>query len=1176
MEIKPKLNLNKHPSAVDNNSLIDASNIMVSKDNAVLQTEHTLITSDLSALLDALYRSHNLNVKYVIPCNEELVLFVYSEDSHYGRHELDVVRYSEKLNKVFICNTIEYNSGIIVGTFTYNNNNLIIAFSEYFEDNSQKIPVRTINLGHIESGKIVYDNDDELQKDITKHPLCPEVIIPNIYSYYNKGNCYKGWYYIFVRYKISNNTYTQWFNTNESIYIDSFNESYFLRYHVSKDAFQTASENDAHDIAYNDVSDSNDIAGISFGLLIHDLDKNYKQYQLGFVCCSKSYTKCYCSYDLNLTYNTSGAVTVSVFNFNIHHLDEYSVSDLINTYNNYYNVKTLINNNNKLYLANYLESKLDSEIVNELSEIVVNLSFNKSTSINNHKATDIANQTILSFGIDPYQPYNFFIHFVDKYGHCTNGFNIGLFSKSFKEVTEYTNNLGNTIVYLDEKSEIYPTQPTQINFSTYSGYYYATFQIDALPTGYVGWFVSYEKLEKRVKHIGYGSGTRFSQTADGSTIVYDDYLHFYNDSLNYDDSIDFDFDSCTLYEARYFSNPSDKSVDGITYDDLNMPLTIAKDEDGNVIKTDCSITDKILQVADSEDNLLQSTNIKIISPDLKSTTTDGATTRNTWLEKNTVIVLYKSSYTEYYNTKTKYLIPCSPISYKTYTDIIINPQVCCISKGHAIVQRIKSYFNDSIKGYQLDGGETYPVMNPYFNVYWYTFVDIPVESLQYNNKPVVTFFPKEGLNTTSDREKSFYVGNIVELKNTIDLYQQKQDAVYNLHPKTLDWYNADITNTDTFTKTVRRSNVIQDESKENAWRKFGLEDYKIITENKGDVIKLVFVGYYFLVHTEHSLFLFNSTDTIKSNENNIQLASIDIWDTTYKEVVTSELGFAGIQHEWQGVYGQFGYIFYDEDAKRIFRYDDGKLGYIDTDIRNYVEKLNYDTLYLVNDKKRNRILFNFYNNDESNFVLSYNYNTSSFISRHIYNYSRAYSTKENIYFINNNNGVSTVEPIKQFSTTDYANASIDVMCNTEYYSMKYIEYIIYNLHKVNASTTYNDFSPVEEELTYYAGDTLRVYSRYCDTGVLDIAFDEDGSTVNDVDVYYVPHWALGNWHFNGMRNNLSTYVQSHLHTIPIEITADNCSRIYGNYFVVGFTFNSDSKPVEIEAIDYKLVNGEQQ
>lgn len=58
--------------------------------------------------------------------------------------------------------------------------------------------------------------------------------MPNINNIkYVKGNAYKGWYYVFIRYKINNTDYTQWFNFGSPIYNDVINKTSIIKYAFS-------------------------------------------------------------------------------------------------------------------------------------------------------------------------------------------------------------------------------------------------------------------------------------------------------------------------------------------------------------------------------------------------------------------------------------------------------------------------------------------------------------------------------------------------------------------------------------------------------------------------------------------------------------------------------------------------------------------------------------------------------------------------------------------------------------------------------------------------------------------------------------------------------------------------------------------------------------------------------
>ena len=67
--------------------------------------------------------------------------------------------------------------------------------------------------------------------------------------------------------------------------------------------------------------------------------------------------------------------------------------------------------------------------------------------------------------------------------------------------------------------------------------------------------------------------------------------------------------------------------------------------------------------------------------------------------------------------------------------------------------------------------------------------------------------------------------------------------------------------------------------------------------------------------------------------------------------------------------------------------------------------------------------------------------------------------------------------------------------------------------------------------------------------------------------YNKPHWLLGSWTFNYLRNIVKLN--------GINKIADEMSRMFGNYFIVEFVFNDASKEennyrYEFEDFDYEL------
>ena len=734
---------------------------------------------------------------------------------------------------------------------------------------------------------------------------------------------------------------------------------------------------------------------------------------------------------------------------------------------------------------------------------------------------DIESQVAINYyntnGPMPGSYYNFFIHFIDEYGNITKGFNIN--STNFKIITPLNKIIEH--IYLNDGRELFKYK----DIYDVNGYYNTIININKIPEGFIGWFISHERFEKNIIYKGVAKRT--------DTLT----LEFYSDELNFGDVINFDFDKLTTDGTKYYN-----------------------------------ILSKKLYVADSYENVLNSTKIKLTLDEELN------------LEDYTKVHLINSNVNNLYKKQIKNLIPCSDIFYNVNIDNKLDIKTSFISKGHALIAN-NVFYNSALKIYQTIQNVS-PISEPYTQKSFVDYFAIPFESLQLNNKPVITFFPDKGLNTTDEKEKTFVVGNIIEVKNTIDLYQQKQINNDELYPKSLDWYNPDIYFTDIFNKTIRRSNVIQDESLNIGWRQFEIEQYKNITENKGDIIKLIPIGLYFLVHTEHSLFLFNSTDTLKSSNGNIQLDNTDIWDINYKEVLTSNLGYGGIQKESHGIYGSFGYIFYDKSSNEFYRYDNNNLERIDYSINDILLKLSDKDVHFVDDKKRNRLLISFVEPKGNDFVISYNYQYNTFVSRHTYCFDKGFSTKNNLYLITkkiytNDDGedVTHIVNFLKFTDNSYAiyhmdnveekiniipykvenDSSISVIINTSYELIKFIEYIKYKINaKVKKTISQEDYLPLEKQ-PLYSGDIIRFISEFCDTGDIDIS-GVDNITGNKIEDYKKPYWRLGNWHINMIRNNMDKYNEG-------SITSDESSRLYGNWFVIKFVFKGGLSQKEIETLD---------
>ena len=374
MNITPKLSLNKHPKDCDSLSLVNATNVKVTNDLTLISNEEDLKRNEIIYnTLNNEFGGSGHSIIGAIPCNDEIIIFAS------GQGTSAIARYNEKENKCKIIynGSLLNNINKIKGTFTYNvNNDLIIAISLYNTNTYE--PLRVFNLGKFNDTNI---DNNQFKDEISS--IIPEVKLPSIEShYYVKGSCYKGWTYLYIRFKINKTDYTQWYNFGYPIFVDDIYRQQifrycFYQYRVGRNAAELDLYNvddvDGHSSVpmdgfgtgcYDGFSNNSEISNTTFAINLNFNNfNNFDQYQLGFVCASKAYTKAFTTNDINIS-NTN-------YVFNPKYLSEGSITEFITAYYNYYNVKNIINYKNRLYISNYkeqtLNKKIDQSIIDSVS-----------------------------------------------------------------------------------------------------------------------------------------------------------------------------------------------------------------------------------------------------------------------------------------------------------------------------------------------------------------------------------------------------------------------------------------------------------------------------------------------------------------------------------------------------------------------------------------------------------------------------------------------------------------------------------------------------------------------------------------------------------------------------------------------------------------------------------------
>lgn len=785
---------------------------------------------------------------------------------------------------------------------------------------------------------------------------------------------------------------------------------------------------------------------------------------------------------------------------------------------------------------------------------------------------------------------------------------------------------GNFGVYINENNERLFKIPEEEYYSTYEGivnYKYGLRVTVKIPEDYIGYFISYEKFESTKKVTGFltnkdareisaieyniGQGVTF-KNYENNKVSSDMYL--YSSTFDIKDSLstDYNFIRIKVKSTKYCKHNNSGNITVTTEGNDGFIAEISKSDilyRNSSINYAYDLNKSLISYTAIQDKIYPIDNYKLVVADSVKDDRGGLSTAiklknieslfisDDKYRVNTYIASLYNYHNKLYVNKEKTLIRIGNIIYESgtiNTDIndgfngVYTYDGVIVYNGNGITfnsennnlyntrgKVIKSIPDNSDKNIGLfvldETSETVFHLNiPFLNYIQFPVIDTYYyESKYFNNNPQNVIFTIMKPDEQDVDAKGYWPGLIVEPKNSIDLFSNPQGSQDDFIPTVYNNYRDDILNITQFDKTIRRSNVIQDENAVNAWRQFPTEGYKNINENKGIITNLVSIGVYLLAHTEHSLFMFNGDATLQTKDKSLQLLQPDAFDTNYVEVFTSDLGFGGLQDDLAFIVDQFGYIFYNNDFTRFYKFDNGQLSLIDQDIYLYLQDNKPTNVRFGNDKFNKRLLISLKLSNNTTKTLSYNYELGNFVSFHDYNFIQGYNTKSKLYLVSGNNlynDIYNFTDTKSYGTYESLSfstiypSSISIILNEDYDAIKFLEFIKYNVRKVSKSNSLVSISPVKEGMQPYAGDILEIFSEFTNTGEIDINID----TTNKFNRYSKPWFELGNWNFNYFRNKISTYNGS---------GSDKLTRIYGNYIVIKFTFDNKDKV----CIEFENLNG---
>lgn len=438
--------------------------------------------------------------------------------------------------------------------------------------------------------------------------------------------------------------------------------------------------------------------------------------------------------------------------------------------------------------------------------------------------------------------------------------------------------------------------------------------------------------------------------------------------------------------------------------------------------------------------------------------------------------------------------------------------------------------------------------------------------------------------------------------NMSDLLQYPNDFVDKYY-KTYTINEEKRANYDYRTSVIRRSHVLADESLENTWRYFDSIDYKVMPRDKGAITNLIGLGYYFLIHTEHTLYSIDRNNLLKGGSADVQVATPTTFDVEPKEMFTSSHGYGGLQTDSWTV-NHNGYFFYDKDSIELYNVDNNGLQAITLPIKRLINKFNPTDAAIITDFNNNRIIICF-KDGQYYLTISYNMFSKSFISLHSFKFDYGYNTKNRLYIrLNNSNLLGTTNVIGNNSCRKYRNwlnnsngnlirvsgstyagvnsfmpSVIDVIFNFNFEQTKTLNFVNWiikliedwdNTLETNMADeeSYSDTQgEVEETLArtnWYAGEVLRIYSDLTDSLDLDI---EVGEKVNLFNNYKLPYFDKGEWNLNYFRNHLAKAITNAEKSaskgkgpsVPVAVRSDNRGLLYGRYFVLRFVFGTKEK-----------------
>lgn len=1148
MKISQKLNFDSPYENLNEGDLVHAGNIMIDKDTETICNELGLID----------YYLHDVNAKIVghIECNEEFIVFFDNNDIY----RINVKKAIGNNNPVKVNINWHWCGGEVFGTYTYNvNNELILCISEL--NPTTDCPLKSINLDKDVDLKNYTVDNDELYTELATAPICNFGNVRLV----NGNRIKKGTYVFFIRYWIDDYYNTIWFPIGYPIQLTDLESLTTPKTVFNYNAGEDKGSGKIQDY-YSEDDDYTNTNMLITVRMFADTKQNYTKYQLAAIVNGNASTEA-------VVWNKKTIGTAVEFTID-NNFETMSIDELTNEPFNFYNVKTLDNYRNRVYLANYKLDNKNKPFLNETDygQLLAKMNNVVITAVDREKGS----YPEVTEAIDFFKPkpgrrgvYCFFVHYVYSNGTYTDGVPI----LTANNGTPTVDGTKLTCTIFGDSKHRFCRCVCPADKITLGG---IVFEHIPMIEGFVGYFISY--AEPEYVEIGSGFITRS-----------DRYLYQVKGQDVGDSDCRFNYPEFSIVGGKTDA----KKINEVCYfeytDDGNLNTRLHSPTPANAGK---NIISTNIVPPNSYDNIGREGTLKI--------TLDSGFNAH---KGTTLCDIYNDNYSELYLDADKNLISLGYIEYvKEYNPdtnytygksrVTVNGTEVSVNYAWNYYWNVSTIFTfhpngiifsdvdwnpyDATTGDKFYGsGET--VSNKPL-IYSYTFVHESHYFLmgkKLNISPRTVYY-----NYTNDGNNKQGSNLIIDPSRINDLYNLTSNY-YSFYRRVIVNYNKtnELYKREQYSKTVYRTNVIGDESVVNAWKHISPESYKIINENKGDITNIVAAGTYLLVHTEKSLFAFDINNELKANEQTVQMLMPDVFEVDYKEVFTTKFGICGFQDFISYINGDFGYIFYDSNAHKFYKFDAGSVDEINNNITKFIESYNADRIYIGYDSANARLLFNFMkkisNDDWKSCIISYSLYNNDWLSAHSYTSNYKFvSLKDNFYIIDYNNNYYR---IKQFSNTvynEYEDNVLNEFINNEIINDKLCSYIdvYFNPTNINNIKILNFITYVlnKEKDDYFDVLGCYIYTNCCYSDYCNLIEER-----NNVAEYKKPVYEFGRWNYNWFYNKLKSYKEQEIfgritgkYNTELEFnkTAVDAKLMVGKYAIVRFVFRNTNKKVLIKDI----------